>query len=105
MKEKETRERLFFFYVFLMYTTIYRARSNKNARAQNNVQNKLNSKWWLKAALQENEKAIKYLKVKKPRRRKNNTHPSLLRDLWHTQNNQTSIECMQSMPHDTLLQP
>jgi hypothetical protein len=23
MKEKETRERLFFFYVFLMYTTIY----------------------------------------------------------------------------------
>ena len=58
MKEKETRERLFFFYVFLMYTTIYRARSNKNARAQNNVQNKLNSKWWLKAALQENEKPL-----------------------------------------------
>ena len=62
-------------------------------------------KWWLKAALQEDEDAIKALKIIDQQEGETITHPALLRNLRHTQNNKTSIECMQSMPHDTLLQP
>jgi hypothetical protein len=39
------------------------------------------------------------------KKRKNNTHPSLLCGMRHTQNNKTCIEIMQSMPHGSILQP